>query len=154
MSNIVITFDAATKEFSCQLKELDSFYAAVALFVANPEELVFNELQIGVDFSDNVLGGDQVWPAPGITVLGIDTSQLLSYQVNWKPDDQVGLRLWLKTDAENFEYTTSFVVPKPPQPYPSWSWDGTFWKPPVPKPFVLDKEVVWDETAGEWIQLN
>ena len=35
----------------------------------------------------------------------------------------------------------------PPQPFPSWSWDGTAWQPPVPAP---DEPATWDEDAGEW----
>ena len=36
---------------------------------------------------------------------------------------------------------------RPPSPYPSWSWDGAAWQPPVPAP---DEPATWDENAGAW----
>ena len=40
-----------------------------------------------------------------------------------------------------------FVVP---QPYPSWSRNGSYWQSPVPYP--SDGELyLWDEEAGEWV---
>lgn len=40
-----------------------------------------------------------------------------------------------------------FVVP---QPYPSWSRNGSYWQSPVPYP--SDGELyLWDEEAGDWV---
>ena len=36
-----------------------------------------------------------------------------------------------------------------PQPFPSWSWTGTDWEAPVPKP--EGEDFFWDEDAQEWI---
>ena len=39
-------------------------------------------------------------------------------------------------------------------PYPSWTWDGTEYQPPVPEPEPVDGFTWgWDETAGEWVQI-
>lgn len=42
---------------------------------------------------------------------------------------------------------------RPPQPFPSWSWDGAAWIAPVPMPDD-GLEYVWDEAAGEWVAIS
>ena len=37
---------------------------------------------------------------------------------------------------------------RPPSPYPSWTWDGSEWVAPVPKP---DGDYSWDEDAQAWV---
>ena len=34
-----------------------------------------------------------------------------------------------------------------PQPFPSWTWDGVMWQPPVPKP---EGEYLWNEETQTW----
>ena len=41
---------------------------------------------------------------------------------------------------------------RPPQPYPSWTWNNG-WQPPVPYPDD-DGFYEWDEAAQEWIELS
>lgn len=40
---------------------------------------------------------------------------------------------------------------RPPQPYPSWAWDGTGWQPPTPMP-VDGQFYTWDENGQTWIK--
>lgn len=46
---------------------------------------------------------------------------------------------------------------RPPQPYPSWSWDNEkfAWQPPIPDPDPTDEEnpepYEWDEKTLSWI---
>lgn len=37
---------------------------------------------------------------------------------------------------------------RPLPPYPSWTWDGSEWQPPTPKP---DGDFMWDEDEQDWI---
>jgi len=37
-----------------------------------------------------------------------------------------------------------------PQPFPSWTRNGSFWEPPVPRPLSNDL-LVWDEETQSWI---
>lgn len=39
---------------------------------------------------------------------------------------------------------------RPPQPYPSWTWNGERWNPPVPYPSD-GNSYAWDEDAQAWI---
>lgn len=58
-------------------------------------------------------------------------------------DTKVGIG-WTYTEQDGF---------RPPQPYPSWSWDGTGWQPPIPMPDD-DGFYSWDENAQEWTTVN
>ena len=40
---------------------------------------------------------------------------------------------------------------RPPSPFASWSWDGSAWQAPTPKPDGLHS---WDEEAGAWVPLT
>ena len=42
---------------------------------------------------------------------------------------------------------------QPPQPYPSWSWDGTSWISPIPVPDDSGTWI-WDEETQSWIQVE
>lgn len=37
---------------------------------------------------------------------------------------------------------------RPPAPFPSWSWDGTGWQPPVPQ---IEPDTIWDEATLSWV---
>ena len=39
-----------------------------------------------------------------------------------------------------------------PQPYPSWTREGSFWQAPTPKP--EEGYWVWNEEAGEWLETD
>ena len=39
---------------------------------------------------------------------------------------------------------------RPPRPFPSWTWDGERWVPPVPQPDEGWWE--WDENTQTWIE--
>ena len=38
-----------------------------------------------------------------------------------------------------------------PRPYPSWTWSGSDWEPPVPVPTGA---APWDEAAGVWVEVT
>lgn len=37
---------------------------------------------------------------------------------------------------------------RPPAPFPSWSWDGVGWQPPVEQ---TDLATIWDESSLSWV---
>jgi hypothetical protein len=39
-----------------------------------------------------------------------------------------------------------FIIP---QPYPSWTREGSFWNPPIPRP-IDDNVYIWNETTLSW----
>ncbi|MDT9547751.1 MAG: hypothetical protein RI826_10520 [Chlorobium phaeovibrioides] len=57
-------------------------------------------------------------------------------------DSKVGIG-WTYTDTDGF---------RPTQPYPSWTWGGTGWAPPVPHPDG-DSFYQWDENNQSWVEV-
>lgn len=39
-----------------------------------------------------------------------------------------------------------------PAPFPSWTWDGTTWQPPVAQP--EEGEWIWDEESQAWVEFE
>ena len=37
---------------------------------------------------------------------------------------------------------------RPPAPFPSWSWDGVGWQPPVAQ---TDPDTIWDAPTLSWV---
>jgi hypothetical protein len=60
----------------------------------------------------------------------------------WEPCDKPVSIDWTYTVADGF---------RPPQPYPSWEWDGVAWLAPTPAP---DRDAVWDEATLTWTVLD
>lgn len=58
-------------------------------------------------------------------------------------DSKVGIG-WTYTDTDGF---------RPPQPYPSWTWDGTGWQPPIPIPDD-GQFYMWDEDGQAWVTVD
>ena len=56
-------------------------------------------------------------------------------------------------DAAAIGWTVEEEGLRVPPPFPSWTWDGTAWQPPVPHP---DDENVyaWDEDSQTWATVD
>jgi len=76
------------------------------------------------------------------------------FQVNALFDDEIVLKFWCSHSGNAPVYgETSFTVPRPPQPYPSWTWGGEWWEPPVPYPDD-GGYYEWDEDAQQWATVD
>jgi hypothetical protein len=77
------------------------------------------------------------------------------YELN--PDNQYTFKIWFELGNQVREFDTTFTTPKPPQPYPSWTWGDGKWNSPVPRPETaidpthsIDIPLQWNETAQAW----
>jgi hypothetical protein len=50
---------------------------------------------------------------------------------------------WTWNEADGF---------RPPQPYPSWNWDGAEWVAPTPKP-TDGERYLWNEDTQTWDEI-
>ena len=100
-------------------------------------------------------GGTEIFdlslPPEGVRYKQTDQDILATGRVSWQPDQEISVSAWCKTTSGH-EVTAQaqFTAPRPPQPYPSWTWNGTAWEAPVAYPDD-GGEYVWDEDAGEWV---
>lgn len=94
------------------------------------------------------------WPPANVRYSKTNQDTLASYRLEWQPDDNVTIFVWLldATGAKH-EDTLAFVAPKPPQPYPSWVWNDGAWQPPIPYPD--DGQFYnWDEDNMTWVEIQ
>jgi hypothetical protein len=81
----------------------------------------------------------------GITYLSTDQFFLFSERVFWKVDDEISFIIKVNDTTKEFNLT----VPRPEQPYKSWTWKDGCWAPPVPYP-EDGKMYIWNEEKLNW----
>lgn len=92
-----------------------------------------------------------VYPPAGVRYLQSDQQSLVSERLTLQPDTTYDLYLWSENDNIQSETTSTFSSPRPPQPYPSWTWEDKKWNPPTPLP---DTENLynWNEETLSWVK--
>lgn len=96
---------------------------------------------------------DMALPPEGVHYKQTDQDVLATGRVKWSPDQQIVVDAWCRTNSGH-EVTAqvAFTSPRPPQPYPSWTWENGRWTPPLPMPD--EGEWWWDDAAGEWLPID
>lgn len=94
--------------------------------------------------------GDETheWPAPNAVVREITPQRTFEFRLDAKPDDEILLSLWAENAGVRVENEKTWTVPRPPQPYPSWTWENGAWTAPVPYPAGGFYD--WDEETQSW----
>lgn len=135
------------------------------------EELRFNQVDLHIGFKDAgpVAGFDNLkfkyelvangsivtygaFPLGSIKYIQSDQTYLETIRLTCDYDTSYNLRLWAENGGNAFESTADVQVLKPDSPYPSWSWNGEAWIPPIPCPDSFDVEHCWNETLQEWVK--
>lgn len=113
----------------------------------------FDNLSFGFDVVVNNFSVlTKEYPPQGLEYVATDQTYLTNDRVNLAADDEVVLAVWAENGGQRYEGQTTFSVPRPEQPYPSWAWDGTNWQPPVPHPDG-DGRYEWDEEEQAWVEV-
>lgn len=92
----------------------------------------------------------KAYPPQGVRYVATDQTYLTNDRVNLASDDEVVLAVWAENGGERYEGQTTFTVPRPAQPYPSWVWEDGAWTAPVPYPDD-EQSYVWDEDEQQWL---
>lgn len=153
MSSIIATDDLKTLDWEVQIIDLDPTYADLYIGFTNEEPVVsFNDLQFKYELrqGENIKQYG-VYPPPGVRYIRSDQAYLVVERLHLKPENTYELYLWAQNAGKGFEIITPFTTPRPEQPYPSWTWDGEDWIPPIPMPDD-GKLYVWDEATLSWIE--
>jgi hypothetical protein len=99
--------------------------------------------------ADGVSVLDMTLPPPGVRYSRTDQDLLATSTARWQPDQEIEVDVWcVNTYGNRYEASKTFTAPRPPQPYPSWSWDEGRWNPPVSYPDEGDWQ--WDEDLQDW----
>lgn len=95
--------------------------------------------------------GTHGWPAENAVVREMSSQRMFEFPVN--ANGEVVLAVWATESGQRIEGQTTFVVPRPAQPFPSWTWEDGSWTAPVPYPDD-GNYFVWDEDSQGWVMLD
>lgn len=92
-------------------------------------------------------------PSPGVRYSRTDQDVLSVERVRWQPDQEIVATAWLRTGAgDEFTVEEKLTTPRPPQLYPSWTWQNNAWIAPISYPNDRD-DYMWDEESGNWVKV-
>jgi hypothetical protein len=110
----------------------------------------FDDLSFGLKvFANGLEAFTKSYPPEGVRYVSTDQQYMTHDRVDLAADDVVVLDVWMVNAGERHEASTTFTVPRPQQPYPSWVWEDGGWQPPVPYPDD-DGLYMWDEDIQNW----
>jgi hypothetical protein len=153
MNVIRSIFDVATGEITL-VNEAGPFWCDVVAELNRHGQTIDID---GLSFGATVTINDETalsiaLPPPGVRYRSTDQDVLAVARVQpFPPDAECVVSVWVRTgDGREYQAETAFTIPRPAQPFPSWTWTGTAWQ--APEPYPDDGEMYqWDEDAGDWV---
>ena len=148
-----VIFDTATGQMEIDASGVQPTGANIRARV-NRHGLVVNlrgvEMRLTIT-ADGAEIFDLSLPPAGVRYRQTDQDMLATGRVSWKPDQQIEVSAWCKTNSgHKVTAQAQLTAPRPEQPYPSWTWSGIAWEAPLPYPND-GGDYVWDESSGEWL---
>lgn len=146
-----ISFDVLTRKFELDASDAQSWGADLEAHVNRyGQRLDLSGLAFGLTVTSNgttILS--RTWPRPGVRFSRTDQDVLLTERLIWNSDNAIIIDAWLRIRGEEHAATWNLTAPRPAQPYPSWTWNGTAWAAPVAYPGG-GGEYQWNEAAQQW----
>lgn len=113
----------------------------------------FDNLSFGV----SVLQGssviqEEVFPQNNFSLQSTDQEYVFDTKLHSViAGNEYTISVWVTNAGSSWQQEFNFIVPLPPQPYPSWVWSENiqWWTPPVAYPSD-GGNYVWNEDAQDW----
>ena len=155
MSKIIATDHFETSNWEVSFEDLAPTYADLFIGFTDESPVVeFKDLKFKYELKqDGNIKQYGVFPPAGVKYVRTDQPYIVAERLNLQTETEYELYLWAENAGETFEHTVTFTTPRPAQPYPSWTWDGERWNPPVPYPDD-DKFYQWDEETQTWVEVT
>ena len=164
MDNIKATYNIDSKLWEFELiPETPMSNEVQIAFCSDAGPAEFSNLRFGYEINDTekTLPGEaflfgSVFPKAGIVYETAQTGKPLTIDsMAYRVDTNYKLTIWAENNGERGEGEFTFKTPKPPQEFPSWTWDDTAnaWVAPVPKP-VNGPPSWWNEQTQEWVEIT
>jgi len=153
MSQLIIKFDKDIPSLQLIQENLSSSYCdIIAALNTAGQTIIFDRVSFGFD----IKRGEEIiiqksYPPPGVIYIQSDQEVIQSERVLWEPDWELVVKVWISMSGNYMEQSFNITVPRPPQPFPSWTWDGSSWQPPIPVPG--EGNYTWDEDSQTWVEL-
>ena len=153
MSQIRVSVDFSTGQWSSTILNLAPNYADLTAVLG--ESVSFFQFQ-NFAFGYELRQGENikqygVFPPPGVRFVSSDQQDLWTERLALTPGESYELWVWAENAGNKTEHTIPLEAPMPIQPYPSWTWDGLMWQPPIPYP-TDGGAYQWDEDGQQWVE--
>lgn len=125
-------------------------------FTENTTVRNFENLKFGLTLStEDGYNNTCEFPRSNHTYMSTDQDYLEILNLVLLPDKIYKMFVWIEQSFQMQTQTFQFKTLLPKCPYPSWTWDGTQYIPPKPKP-ISGLEVMhqWDEEAKCWFTVD
>lgn len=148
---IAITYNPVIEQFSFEVSDLtQGDHDIVARVLLGGRTMPLATFSTG--YSLTLPSGDvlqESWPKEASAFIETNEETLLSVRA-YLPAGVSQLNVWFSNFGQTWSATQALDVARPPQPHPSWTWDGADWRAPKPRPGVMFR---WDEGAFDWVAL-
>lgn len=146
-----ISFDVATRALTFDASDAQPWGGDLIATVNRYGRVIdLRGLRAGVSVtSDGTEILSKQWPPAGVKFSKTDQDVIFTERLIWNSDAAIVISVWLEIADGRHEATWNLTAPRPEQPYPSWTWGGTAWGPPVAYP--ADGEHTWDEAGQAWV---
>ena len=153
MSKILIKYNRQTQSFEFTDDDLLSTYCdLVAVLDLRGETISFDDLRFGFTAKDgdNIIS-ERTYPPDGVKYICSDQEVLETFRLEWQADMVIDIDVWQEQTTGRVEGSHQVTVPRPPQPYPSWTWNSETlsWDAPIPYPDD-GKVYEWNEAEQRW----
>ena len=155
---MIFTYDMATQALTVDTSRVrpngTNIEARLKLY---GQTVQFIDLHFGaVVTADGVEVYRRELPRPGEVWINSDQELIWADALRWSPDQAIEVHAWISNGPEDarlhVETTQQFNVPRPAQPYPSWTWGGTAWVAPLAYP-TDGGEYEWNEAGQAWVAI-
>lgn len=155
MSKIIACDNVNTNTWNVSLEDIAPNYADLQIGCSDGSKCTeYSNLRFGFELrKDGEVVQEKSWPPKNVRYIRSDQSCLVTHRIKYDSDTTYEFFLWAENANQRAEHTFEFVTPMPPQPYPSWTWDGSDWIAPVAHP-DNGKFYVWNEEQQNWEEWN
>lgn len=150
--NAVSVNENSIPEFNISFEDLKHNFADLifTLKCLNSETVYFCNFSLDYELSsEGQVLTSRTLPGSDVVFRCSNQSVILNSRVTLTVETEYSLYVKIKNQDTECDHTFSFITPRPQQPFPSWTWDGEKWNPPIPPPGDYYQ---WDEELQEWYE--
>lgn len=155
MSCIRSTLNVKNQEWLIQKISLQPTFTDIEIVVVSEGE--FTEFK-GQDFKygftlsfANEIIIQEDYPPTGVKYELVSRDPICRSKVNLLPDHNYTFEVYADINDVRIEKIITFLTEKPPQPFPSWTWNGLEWVAPIQMPSQFAWE--WNESDQMWTRI-
>jgi hypothetical protein len=122
-------------------------------FTSETTEMSFNDIKFGYKLTlNNTVISENNYPLDNIKLeTAVSGSPVAMPRFTVTPGVTYSLHLWAEDAGQRGESDTVIEMPKPEQPFPSWTWDTTDNRWSAPVQHATDgKLYTWNEETRSW----